>query len=101
MAGDPLKVASNNYKVLLDNAHVRVLEYRSKPGDKSAMHEHPALVAVAVTHTKANFTFPDGKVMPVDLPPGRAMYNAAFSHAVENTGSGPGHVIIVELKGKK
>ena len=101
MAGDPVKVASLNYKVLMENADVRVLEYRSKPGDKSVSHSHPALVAVAVTHTKANFTFPDGKVVPVDLPPGHAMYNEASTHAVENTGTGPAHVIIVELKGKK
>ena len=101
MAGDATKVASKHYKVLFENPHVRVIEYRSKPGEKSEMHSHPALVAVAVSHTKANFTFPDGKVVPVDLPPGHAMYNPSFDHAVENTGTGPGHVVIVELKGVK
>ena len=39
-AGDPAKVPSQNYKVLLENNRMRALEYRSKPGEKTVMHSH-------------------------------------------------------------
>jgi hypothetical protein len=35
MAQDPVQAASQNYKVLFENDRVRVLEYRSKPGEKT------------------------------------------------------------------
>ena len=42
MAQDLAKVAPNTTKVLLDNDRVRVLEVQYKPGEKAAMHSHPA-----------------------------------------------------------
>ena len=41
LAQDPMKVAPNNFKVLLENDQVRVLDFHSKPGDKIGMHSHP------------------------------------------------------------
>ena len=41
MSEDAVKVAPNSYKSILENERVRVLEYRGKPGDKTAMHSHP------------------------------------------------------------
>jgi hypothetical protein len=46
-AQDPLKTDSDKYTIVLENERVRVLEYRDKPGDKTAMHDHPDLVVVA------------------------------------------------------
>ena len=48
MPEDAVKVAPHAYKVVLENDKVRVLESRMKPGDKTEMHGHPALVAVAM-----------------------------------------------------
>ena len=42
---DAVKVAPHVYKVALENDRVRVLETRMKPGDKTSMHSHPAVVA--------------------------------------------------------
>jgi hypothetical protein len=42
IAQDPVKVDPAHYRVLFENAHMRVLEYRDKPGDKAPMHSHPA-----------------------------------------------------------
>jgi hypothetical protein len=36
-AQDPVKLSPQYYNVLLDNGHVRVLEYRLKPGEKEPM----------------------------------------------------------------
>lgn len=38
---DPVQLSPQYYKVRLDNARVRVLEFRSRPGDKEAMHSPP------------------------------------------------------------
>ena len=41
MAQDAVQVAPQQYKVLLENDQVRVVEYQSKPGEKAGMHAHP------------------------------------------------------------
>jgi hypothetical protein len=48
------------YKVVLHNDRVRVLEVWGKPGDKTALHAHSVLVAIAITDSAFRFTFPDG-----------------------------------------
>jgi beta-alanine degradation protein BauB len=60
-AQDPAKVAPNNYKVLLENDRVRMLEYQDKPGEKVTMHSHPAYMAYILSPGKVKFTSPDGK----------------------------------------
>ena len=49
MAQDVVKVAPDQFKVVLENEHVRVLEFRMKPGEKEAMHTHPATVHIELT----------------------------------------------------
>jgi quercetin dioxygenase-like cupin family protein len=44
-----VKVARNNFKVLLENEHVRVLDFHSKSGEKIPMHSHPAYVTYAIS----------------------------------------------------
>ncbi len=39
---DPVTTSPKYYKVLLENDHMRVLEYRLKAGEKEPMHSHPA-----------------------------------------------------------
>ena len=47
MAGDAVEVAPDQYRVLFENDRVRLLEYRGQPGDKTAMHSHPDVLACA------------------------------------------------------
>src|SRR5881396_170461 len=57
-AQDPVKVAPKNFKVVLENDHVRVLDFHSKAGDKIPMHSHPGYVAYSITGSgKTTFTF--------------------------------------------
>jgi len=98
MPGDAITVAPHAYKVLLENDRVRVLEFRGKPGDKTEMHSHPNVVAVATSHGKYKFTAPNGESMEVELNAGQAMYLDAVEHAVEIMGTTEAHVILVELK---
>ena len=98
MAGDAVTVAPDQYKVLLENDRVRVLETRYKPGDKSEMHSHPDLIGVLLDAGSFKFTFPDGQTMDIELGKGEVRYFDAHEHAVENVGNTESHVILIELK---
>ena len=98
MSQDPVKVAPEVYKVLLENDRVRVLEVRMKQGAKAEMHSHPDCVIHSLTDSKVKFTFPGGKSDSVDLKMGQTMWIDALSHSVENPGGSEAHVVLVELK---
>jgi hypothetical protein len=93
-----VKVAPEQYKVLLENDRVRVLEYRSKPGDKEAMHSHPANLIYMLSTSKVKFTLPDGEATESELKAGEVTWREAETHAVENIGTTEAHVLIIELK---
>ena len=99
-AQDPVKVAPNNFKVLLENDRVRVLDFHSKAGEKIPMHSHPAYVAYAVTGSgKTKFTSADGKTTEAPAKAGQTTWRDAETHASEYTGTGETHVVLIELKG--
>jgi quercetin dioxygenase-like cupin family protein len=100
-AQDPVKVAPNNFKVLLENSHVRVLDFHSKVGEKIPMHSHPASVTYGLAGGKTRFTSPDGKTEEREAAVGSATWREAESHASEFLGPGEAHAILVELKGGK
>ena len=100
LAEDPV-ATSDNYKVLLENDRVRVLEFQDKPGDKEDMHSHPDYVVYAVSDFKRRFTGPDGKNNDIDGKAGQAVWRGAEVHAGENIGTTGTHVILIELKEKK
>ncbi|MEK6323879.1 MAG: hypothetical protein AABN33_19720 [Acidobacteriota bacterium] len=100
-AQDPVKVAPDQYKVLLENDRVRVLEARLKPGDKTAMHLHPANVTYSLTDAKAKFTPRGGKAVAREMKAGSANWSPAEKHISENAGTTEAHVLIFELKGGK
>ena len=99
MADDAVKVAPHVYKVVLENEKVRVLEARMKPGDKTELHTHPGLVAIAVSGGKYRFTSPGGEAMEAEVPPGVPMYFEATEHVTENIGDTEGVTLLIELKG--
>ena len=94
---DPLKVAKNAYKSIMENDRVRVLQVQLRPGDKAAMHYHPDHVVYVVKGGKANLTS-SGKTDVMDLKAGQAMFIKAQSHETENTGKTDLDLIVVELK---
>ncbi len=98
MAQDVLKVAPEQFKVLLENDKVRVLEFRMKPGDKQEMHTHPATVHIELTPTKVKITNPNGKAVEIGGKQGEVIWVGPVKHTVENIGSNEIHGYIVELK---
>ena len=98
MVEDAITVAPDQYSVVLENDRVRVLEYRDKPGAKTAMHSHPDLVAIGLSSGKFKFSAPGGQSFEIELGAGQAVFTEAASHSTENIGSTVGHALLVELK---
>ena len=102
---DPLQAQPFNFKVVLENEHVRVLEYNSRPGMAvcgTGMHSHPPHLTVALTAGKARVRLPDGKVIVTDeQPPGFVFWSPAETHEVENVSGRNMRSLIVELKSLK
>ena len=100
-AQDAVKVAPEHYKVLIDNASVRVLKITYSPGAKSPMHSHPDSMLVALQDSKTRFTLPDGKTQDIDIGKETATYMPASTHAPTNIGTTPVDAILVEFKAKE
>ncbi len=98
LAQDPVKVDPAHYKVVLENASVRVLKVSMAAGAKTPMHTHPDTMIVPLTNSKVRFTMPDGKSVDSDMAANSAQYTPAGPHAGANMG-GAAEVIVVEFKG--
>jgi quercetin dioxygenase-like cupin family protein len=97
LAQDAVKVAPTHYKVVLENAAVRVLRITYGPGEKSAMHQHPDSIVVPLVASKVRFTLPDGKTQDADMPNEVAQYTPAGVHSPANVG-GNVDAVLVEFK---
>jgi beta-alanine degradation protein BauB len=97
-AQDPVKTSPRYYKVLLENDRVRVLEYRLKPGEKEAMHSHPAGVVYVLSGTKLKVTYPDGRTEERGATAGETIWREPTTHALENVGDTEAHAIAIDLK---
>jgi beta-alanine degradation protein BauB len=98
MAQDAVTIAPHAYKVVLENDRVRVLEFRAKPGEKTALHSHPAAVAISLSNALYKFTSPDGQSGEAELTLGQVIYQDAVEHTTEIAGNTEAHALIVELK---
>jgi quinol monooxygenase YgiN/quercetin dioxygenase-like cupin family protein len=97
-AQDPLPLYPGNYKILLENDRVRVLDFRLRAGATERSHSHPAHVVYVVAPLKIRFTFPDGRIGIREAKPGDVLFSEAVTHATENIGGTGAHGILVELK---
>lgn len=99
VAGDnPVKVDSKHYKLEFENDRVRVVRVRYGPGEKSVMHDHPALAVVFLTDHHVRFTYPDGKTEEVSGKAGQVAWFVPVKHLPENLSDKPLEVILVEMK---
>src|SRR4029453_6577140 len=97
-AQDPVTLSPQYYKVLLDNEHVRVIEYRLKPGEKEPMHSHPAGIVYLFGEAKLKITYPDGRTEVSTVTPGETYWREPVTHAAENVGDTEAHAIAVQVK---
>jgi beta-alanine degradation protein BauB len=98
LAQDPVKVDPAHYKVVFENASVRLLKIDYAPGAKSTMHQHPDAIVIPFAASKVRFATPDGKSTDSDLASESAMYTPAGIHSPTNIGTGRVDALLVEFK---
>lgn len=98
LAQDPVPLYPDNYKVLLENDRVRVLDFQLKKGAKEDFHQHPGAVTYVLTPFKIRFSFRDGTVKVREAKAGDVFFGEALIHGSENIGDTDAHGILVEMK---
>lgn len=102
---DALRAAPDQHRLLLENAHVRVLDTRIAPGERTPVHTHawPAAHYVLawsdfVRRDADGAVLLDTRTNGPATPP-TALWGAPLApHSLENVGAGPLHIISVEVK---
>ena len=95
---DPVKLSPQLYKVLLENDHVRVVEWHLAPGGKEPMHAHRPGIVYEFGDGRFKETGPDGKSAIAEGKDGTVFWRDDTVHAIENVGTTEGHALAVELK---
>jgi ketosteroid isomerase-like protein/quercetin dioxygenase-like cupin family protein len=96
---DVLKTSPANFKLLLENEYVRVLEYSLNPGEKDSPHTHPAKSSYVIAGGKIKVYLENGEPIVVDEQAGTASWMGYVGkHYVENIGSTTVKIIITEVK---
>jgi quercetin dioxygenase-like cupin family protein len=83
-------------RVVFENDRIRVLDFKFKKGQKTAMHAHPANFVYALKSGKFTSIAPDGRPTTVTMKKGESSFSEANIHAVEYLTAG--ELLQVELK---
>jgi hypothetical protein len=96
---DVLKVIPENYKLVLENPFVRVLEARIPAGTEEKPHRHLRGVSVCMTeYTLESRVLPGGEWVRSQRKAGVTYWSDASLHQVRNVGTTQSHTIRIELK---
>ena len=99
-AQDAAHVQPRTYKVVVDNAKMRVLEYNAKPGMGVCgvgIHSHPDHLTVLLTAAKVRVTV-GGHSEIIEGKAGDSFWEPAVTHEVENLGGANVRSLIIETK---
>ena len=96
---DALKASPENFKLLLENDQVRVLEYTLKPGTKDLTHTHPPKSSYIVNGGQLKVHYENGDSLIFDDKAGTASWmDHVGKHWVENIGTTEIKIILTEVK---
>ena len=103
---DALVAAPAQHRLVFENAHVRVLDTRIGPGERTPVHTHcwPALHYVLrwsdfVRRDAAGVVLVDTRTSRGGAPVPEALWGEALTpHSLENVGPAPLHIISTEVK---
>ncbi len=93
---DPIEVSPANYKLLMENDRVRVVEMTLRPGEIDEMHSHPSETVYFIKGGTVRVHAPDGGTAEVTFPDGGVMWHEPWTHRVENVGASELRAVIVE-----
>jgi quercetin dioxygenase-like cupin family protein len=97
---DALAASPEVFELMAFDSEARVLIGTWQPGQKDALHSHPAVTAYAITDVQGRAYDEAGKVIQeVSLKAGTALFlDPVKAHQFENTGSAPAQLLIVEQR---
>jgi quercetin dioxygenase-like cupin family protein len=99
LAQDAVKVDQKHYKVLVDNAQVRVLRIHYGPHETSVRHAHPNSVVVYLTDGRMRMLLGNGKTIVATAKAGTSSWTPAGIHTPTNLENRPFDAVLVEMKG--
>ena len=99
VAQDAVKVDPKHYKVITENAQVRVLRIHYGPHETSVRHSHPNSVVTYLSDGNIKFVLGNGKTISSKAKAGEAQYEPAGTHTPTNLSNKPFDAVLVELKG--
>lgn len=96
---DGLKVSPANFKLLLENEHVRVLAYTLLPGAKDTSHTHSPKSSYVVSGGKIKVYMDNGEQLVFEEKAGTADWgDFVGKHYVENIGNTTVTIVLTEIK---
>ena len=95
---DPLLLAPENYKLLLENDLVRVFDVRIRPGEKLRLHANGPSVIYVFNDGKLQHTYADGTTVVKNAVSGALIWDDAEAHETANVGETDIHSLKIELK---
>ena len=99
VAQDAVKVDPKHYKVITENAQVRVLRIHYGPHETSVRHSHPNSVVTYLSDGNIKFVLGNGKTITSKAKAGEVTYTPAGTHTPTNLSNKPFDAVLVELKG--
>ena len=94
--GHSTLVEPDQHHLVMENAHVRVLDGMAGAGDKSAAHTHPPSVLISLAKSRFKVTI-NGKTRIFDFEPGRVRWTNHFEHTWQIL-AGEARVVMIEIK---
>lgn len=96
---DAVLASPDRFRTLLENEHVRVLEYTLRPGERDRWHTHPPKVSYVVRGGKLRIHLADGSAFDAGETEGTATWmDAVPLHYAENVGNTPVTIVLTEVK---
>ena len=95
-AEDGVKLCPGMYKVLAEDAKMRVLKTTQKKGEHCAMHTHKVLAAYVTKDSEVTYVSPNGTKKNMKYKAGDAFLRPAVEHA--HTAVSDTEAVLVEFK---
>jgi quercetin dioxygenase-like cupin family protein len=100
LAQELSKVDTTHVVVKLDNDTLQVTEITLKPGEKLALHTHPAYTLYTIQGGTVRIAFQGGKTEDQVWDHGAVLYgDPEGPHTTENVGKTTVKILLVEVKG--